>query len=170
MRLSYSFLVLASLLLTACSTTTVYIVRHAEKVNETDTTNLTPAGYARAAALVDTLSSRGIDSIFTTPYRRTRQTAQPLATRLGIPLVDYPAKPTEAIVERINRLKNKTVLVVGHSNTILEIARGLGASPAMTKIESGDFDNLLRVDIKRGMFGGRSVMLSQRTYGQTTLP
>ena len=169
MRLLYYLSLLAILSLTACSTTTVYIVRHAEKVNETDTTNLTPAGYARAAALADTLANKGIDSIFTTPYRRTRQTAQPLATKLGIPLVDYPAKPTETIVKRVRRIRNKTVLVVGHSNTILEIARGLGANPTMTKIESGDFDNLFRVDMRHGLFG-QSSTFSQSTYGQITPP
>lgn len=169
MRLLYFLLILASFELMACSTTTVYIVRHAEKVNETDTTDLTPAGYARAAALADTLANRGIDSIFSTPYPRTRQTGQPLATRLGVPVVDYPAKSTEAITQRINRMRNKTVLVVGHSNTILEIARGLGAKPAMTRIESGDFDNLFQVDIRRGLFG-KSVNFSPKTYGVITMP
>jgi broad specificity phosphatase PhoE len=154
---------------TACSTTTVYIVRHAEKVNETDTTDLTPAGYARAAALADTLANRGIDSIFTTPYYRTRQTAQPLAKRIGVQVMDYPAKPTEAIVNRVNLIRNKTVLVVGHSNTILEIARGLGAQPTMAKIESGDFDNLFQVKIHKGLFR-RSVTFFPTTYGQTTPP
>lgn len=82
MRLLYSLLTVASVLLTACSTTTVYIVRHAEKVNETDTTDLSPAGHQRALALADTLARQGIDSIFTTPTRRTRQTAAPLAKGL----------------------------------------------------------------------------------------
>ncbi|WP_018617826.1 SixA phosphatase family protein [Spirosoma luteum] len=169
MRLLYHLLLLAGLSLTACTTTTVYIVRHAEKVSETDTTNLTPAGYARAAALADTLANRGIDSIFSTPYRRTRQTAQPLATRLGLPVVDYPAKPMEAIVDRINRMRTKTVLVVGHSNTILEIARGLGAQPAMSRIEAGDFDNLFQVTIHHGPFR-KSVDFSPITYGMITMP
>lgn len=169
MRLLYPLFILASLLLNACSTTTVYIVRHAEKISETDTTNLTPAGYARAATLADTLANRGIDSIFITPFRRTRQTAQPLATKLSVPLLDYPAKPTEAIVERVSQIRNKTVLLVGHSNTILEIARGLGAKPLMTKIESGDYDNLLRVDIRHGLLG-KSVRFSQSIYGQITPP
>ncbi len=153
----------------ACSTTTIYIIRHAEKVNETDTTDLTPAGYARAMALADTLANRGIDSIFSTPYHRTRQTAQPLAKRLGIKLTDYPAKPIDAIVRRVRQIRKKTVLIVGHSNTILEIAQGLGAKPTLTKIESGDFDNLLRVRIQRGPFR-RSVRLSQTIYGQPTAP
>lgn len=156
-------------LATSCSTTTVYIVRHAEKVDETDSTDLSPAGRQRAIALADTLAGRGIDSIFTTPYRRTRQTAQPLAARLGQRTYDYVAKPNDVIVNRIDRIRNKTVLVVGHSNTILPIAQGLGARPSMTKIESGDFDNLLRVTIRRSPFG-KEVDLSESRYGQPTLP
>ncbi|GAB4021996.1 SixA phosphatase family protein [Spirosoma koreense] len=166
---SYCLIAIAPTLLMACSTTTVYIVRHGEKVSESDTTNLNLAGQQRAIALADTLARKGIDSIFTTPYRRTRQTAEPLAQRIGVRLVDYPARPNDAIINRLNKLRHKTVLVVGHSNTILEIARGLGTQPTMTRIESGDFDNLLRVRIRRGLFG-KSVTLSQTTYGRPTPP
>ena len=156
-------------LFAACSTTTVYIVRHAEKVDETDSTDLSPAGQRRAIALADTLASRGIDSIFTTPYRRTRQTAEPLATRLNRRSVSYPASPANAIVQRVNRIRNQTVLVVGHSNTILPIAQGLGARPTMTQIEPGDFDNLMVLRIKRRPFG-KTVNLSETTYGPATQP
>lgn len=156
-------------LLMACSTTTVYIVRHAEKVDETDSTDLSPAGRQRAVALADTLAGRGIDSIFTTPYRRTRQTAEPLAQRIGVGAVAYAAAPTNVIVNRVGRIRGKDVLVVGHSNTILEIAKGLGTRPTMTSIASGDFDNLLRVRIRRRVTG-KSVTLTERTYGVATPP
>ncbi len=170
-RISFALMAapLACWLLTACSTTTVYIVRHAEKVNETDSTDLSPVGRQRADALADSLTGRGIDSILTTPYRRTRQTAQPLARRVGIQLVDYPASPIREVVNRINRMRHKTVVVVGHSNTILDIAGGLGARPTLLRIESGDYDNLLRVQIRRRPFG-KSVHLSQTTYGRLTPP
>ena len=167
MRFLYGLLII--LILPACSTTTVYIVRHAEKVNESDTTDLSPTGYIRAADLAKTLINRRIDSIFTTPYRRTRQTAQPLAQQLHLPLVEYPAKPTQAIVNRIIPMRNKTVLIIGHSNTILDIAKGLDAQPTLTQIDSGDFDNLLQVKIHRGIFR-RSVTFMQATYGQVTPP
>ncbi|GAB3689317.1 phosphoglycerate mutase family protein [Spirosoma flavus] len=167
MRVVYPLLFLIVSLLTACSTTTVYIVRHAEKVSEADTTDLSPAGHERAKALADVLVSKGIDSIFTTPTRRTRQTAALLAKQLGITMVDYPSRPNDAIVKRINQIRSKTVLVVGHSNTILDIAKGLGTQPTLTTIASGDFDNLLRVQIKRGLFG-TSKTISQTTYGQPT--
>ena len=166
---SFFLLTISVTLLTACSTTTIYIVRHGEKVSEADTTDLSAAGKQRAVALADTLANKGIDSIFTTPYRRTRQTAEPLAQRINVRMVEYPAKPNDAIINRVSHIRGKTVLVVGHSNTILDIAKGLGTQPSMAKIESGDFDNLLRVRIHRGLFG-KSVMLSQTTYGQMTPP
>lgn len=118
---------LMACLLGGCSTTTVYIVRHGEKVADIDSTDLSPAGKQRALALADTLARRGIDSVFSTLYRRTRQTAQPLADRLGLPVVPY--QKTAAVVSRVGEMRNKTALVVGHSNTILDIAKGLGTNP-----------------------------------------
>lgn len=169
MRLIALLFFLLALTLTSCSTTTVYLVRHAEKVDETDSTDLSPVGKQRALALADTLANRSVDSIFTTPYRRTRQTAEPLARRLAIRSMDYAPKPTAAVLDRVDRIRGKTVLVVGHSNTVLEIARGLGATPNLRTIESGDYDNLFVLRIKRGPFGKR-VGLTEKTYGMVTLP
>ncbi|WP_234736467.1 SixA phosphatase family protein [Tellurirhabdus bombi] len=160
---------LAIFSLSSCSTSTIYIVRHAEKVSEADTTSLSPVGFQRAEDLAGALINAQIDSILTTPYRRTRQTAEPLARQLNLPIVSYSARSTEEIVQRLERMKGKNVLVVGHSNTILEIARGLGVKPRMTKIESDDFDNLLRITLERGLFG-KSVRLRESTYGEPTPP
>lgn len=155
-------LVLLAGLLSSCSTTTVYIVRHGEKVSDTDSTDLSPAGQQRALTLADTLSRRGIDAIFSTPYRRTRQTAQPLANRLGLPVLPY--QKTADIVSRVGAMRNKTALVVGHSNTILDIATGLETTPTKQRIESDDYGNLLVVRIQRGPFG-KFITLTEQTYG-----
>lgn len=155
------------LFLSSCSTTTVYLVRHAEKVDESDSTDLSAVGQARAIALADALASKHVDLILTTPYRRTRQTAEPLAQRLNLPIETYLAAPVSVGVDRIDRIRNKTVLVVGHSNTVLELARGLGAAPTLTKINSTDFDNLLRLRIRRTPFH-RSVQLREGTFGLPT--
>ncbi|WP_077924243.1 histidine phosphatase family protein [Spirosoma sp. 209] len=168
MRFIYGLLI-GCWLATGCSTTTVYVVRHAEKVDETDSTDLSPAGRQRALALADTLARAGIDSIFTTPYRRTRQTAEPLATRLRLPIVSYSTKSISDVAGRVKRIRRQSVLVVGHSNTILEITQALGAQPRATKIASGDYDNLFQVRIRRGLFGP-SVSLTEKTYGVPTPP
>lgn len=156
-------------LLTSCTTSHIYIVRHGERLNNTDTTSLSAEGHARARLLAEELAGAGIDSIFCTPYLRTQQTAAPLAGRLSRSITTYPVSPTDAIVNRLKRLRGQNALVVGHSNTVLEIVQGLGKKPALAKIEAGDFDNLYEVTLKRGPFG-RTVSLRESTYGRPTPP
>ncbi|MGA0556231.1 SixA phosphatase family protein [Larkinella sp. VNQ87] len=155
--------------LSGCSTSTVFVVRHAEKVSEADTTSLSPAGFERAQDLADRLEDERISLILTTPYRRTQQTAAPLSRQLNVSIDSYPASPGSAVVERVQQAKNRNVLVVGHSNTILDIVKGLGTTPSKANIESSDFDNLFIVTRKKGLFG-KTVRLQEETYGKPTLP
>lgn len=158
-----------TLSLSSCYTSKIYIVRHAERLNQTEDTPLSEAGQNRAKVLADSLKSEKIDSIFVTKYQRNHQTAQPLADLLRITPAVYDPKPNSIIVNRLNRLKGKNALVVGHSDTILEIAQGLGTKPSRSKIESSDYDNLLYITVKKRIFG-RSISLIESTYGKKTLP
>ena len=63
--------------------TTVILVRHAEKQSEGDDPSLTAAGKERALALVHVLGEMDVAAVYSTPYARTRETAQPLATGIG---------------------------------------------------------------------------------------
>ncbi|GAB3267232.1 phosphoglycerate mutase family protein [Larkinella harenae] len=155
--------------LTACSTSRIYIVRHAEKVSEADTSSLTAVGFERAQDLAERLDDERISLILTTPYRRTQQTALPLAHQLNLPVESYPAKPISAVVERVMWAKGKNILVVGHSNTILDIVKGLGTKPSKSQIEADDFDNLFIVTRQKGLLG-TSVRLREETYGKPTGP
>lgn len=73
-------------------TTTVILVRHAEK--EFDPGNpddpnpdlADAVGTDRADALVKVAKDAGVTAIYTTEFCRTAQTAQPLARQLGVPL------------------------------------------------------------------------------------
>src|SRR5687768_15420692 len=69
--------------------TTLIIVRHAEKNNETDTTTLTAEGYDRANRLAKLLSTTDMTAIYTTPYIRMRLTAEPTALQKNLPIQDY---------------------------------------------------------------------------------
>jgi hypothetical protein len=62
--------------------------------------------------------------------------------------------------------KNNNALIVGHSNTILEIATAFGVHPAIS-IADNDFDNLLIVKRTHGIFGN-SVHLTETTYGRVS--
>lgn len=150
--------------------TTIILVRHAEKADTTSDPVLSAAGTARASALADSLAHSGIAGIIVTPLQRTRQTAQPLATRLGLdpivvpvggPVADH-ATGVAALIR--DRFAGKKVLVVGHSNTIPAIIRALGIADAVT-IPDWEYDDMFvvkadaggRVTLERSNFGVASV-------------
>lgn len=159
--------VFTTFFLASCSTSNIYIVRHGERANDTDTTSLSAAGHERAKALASRLAKVHIDSIFVTPYTRTAQTAVEVATQFRLPLTKYPTTPVTAIANRLSKLQGKNALVVGHSNTILEIAKAMGTSPSMSKIEHLDYDNLLFIQVRQSPFGKR-VHLHEEVYGKPT--
>ena len=61
--------------------TTVFVLRHADRDEEG---NLTELGKARALDLVHVVGLAGVKAIYTTNIARTKETVQPLATSLGI--------------------------------------------------------------------------------------
>jgi broad specificity phosphatase PhoE len=111
--------------------TTVLLVRHAEKATTpADDPPLTPAGEARARDLWTAVHDANVSAVITTQFARTRQTAQPSVSALGIsPTVIAATNPTHVqdVVAEIRRHPGKTVLVVGHSNTVPAIVEALGA-------------------------------------------
>lgn len=98
----------------------VILVRHAERDWHGEDPPLTAAGEARAQALAATLRDAGVTAIITTQWRRTRDTARPLASLLRITpevVPVYEGKSLENIQEvaaAVRRHKDETVLVVGH--------------------------------------------------------
>lgn len=139
--------------------TTIYLVRHAEKLDASSNSVLSPKGEQRALALRELLRNQDIDSIYTTDYKRTQLTAQPLADALGKKITSY--KPGTAFSEQLKNLKEKTVLVIGHSNTIPAIVMDL-LNEKIT-IEEDDFDNLYIIRIKR--FLTTKISMESQTYG-----
>lgn len=135
------------------ATTTVIFVRHAEKAAiPADDPGLSAAGKQRAAELarqlVDADVVAGVDAIYATPFRRTEETAQPVATALGLPITSYEAANTETIMDEIIRThKGKIILVVGHSNTVPEMIGNMGASKKVPGIDENEYDNLYVVSI-----------------------
>jgi 2,3-bisphosphoglycerate-dependent phosphoglycerate mutase len=101
--------------------TTLILVRHAEKWNDTDTSTLTPEGMKRAAKLATFFQNTDINGIYTTPFPRVRMTAIPTAMSKNIEMVDYTPGKMEEIDVMINENIGKTALIIGHKNTIPEI-------------------------------------------------
>ncbi len=135
------------------ATTTVIFVRHAEKAAEpADDPGLSPAGERRVAELtrqlVDADVIAGVDAVYSTPFRRTEQTARPIAEALDLPLYSYDVADTEAIMEYIVREhKGKIILVVGHSNTLPALIGNMGASKRVPPIDEDEYDNIYIISI-----------------------
>ena len=135
------------------ATTTVIFVRHAEKAAEpTNDPGLSPAGQQRVVELIRQLKDAdviaGIDAVYSTPFRRTEETARPVAEALDLPLNHYDAADTEAIMEHIvKEHKGKIILVVGHSNTLPALIGNMGASKRVPPIAENEYDNIYIVSI-----------------------
>ncbi len=151
----------------APSTTKIYIVRHAEKNGTTSNADLkTPEGYARANVLKDSLNKLSLTSIFSTNTSRTIHTAEPTANSKHLPVTIY--NDADSLVDQLLLKKNKTFLIVGHSNTIPNMIRHLGLDPGFEgNIPDNDFDNLF-VIIKKWNLDGTSEVIVRKTYGEPT--
>lgn len=160
----YIIFIAVAVTLFSC-TTTYYIVRHAEKLNNTDDSPLSPPGLERANTLRDTLAGKRIDSVFASIRVRTQQTAQPTATAAGTPIQVLPINPNAGLTDRLRRINGKNVLIVGHSNTVPQIVQALSGQTA-GPINESVFDSMFIVK-KKKCFSTR-VTLRRTTYGRPT--
>ena len=126
--------------------TTVILVRHAERNNDTDTTSISMAGWERAAALAAAVSDADVQRIFVTEKIRTGQTAARAAERLNIVPSMIPADQRSQLIDSIRSHGGETVLVVGHANTIPAILALLDAHEPVT-IPRDVYDDLFVVTV-----------------------
>lgn len=139
-----------------------YFVRHAEKVDESTDSPLSPLGEARANDLKNLLLDAGIDSLFATQYQRTRNTVKPLADALGKSVTTYGTDTTWQFTQALKRIRGKDVVVAGHSNTLPEMV--LLMSGDSVQIAHDDYDNLFIVKLQWSLFGKKK-KLTKTTYG-----
>jgi broad specificity phosphatase PhoE len=138
------FLLVFASVSTASAQPVVIIVRHAEKAaNGGNDPDLSSAGRARAEALARILKDSGITAIFSTEFKRTQETAAPIATSTHVTPTMVAAKDTVALVTKLHQL-NGNALVVGHGDTIPNIVKALGINSPIN-IPDADYSELLIV-------------------------
>jgi phosphohistidine phosphatase SixA len=157
--------VLLTAVLHASAQQAVIVVRHAEKADQTADTPLSVKGRARAKALADLLRGAGVTHIITSEYLRTRDTAGPLASALGLTPEQVPARDLPALVARLKALDPASiVLVVGHSNTIPPMLTVLGW-PNTLDLHEGDYDDVFVL----APHPGQRASMVRLKYGQPSL-
>ena len=129
----------------------IFLLRHAERAaisgKVPSDTGLSPAGRERAEAWARVLQDAQITAVYTTEYRRTRETAAPVAQALGIQPEIIPGDDLRGLIAKL-KASSGNVLVVGHSNTLPQIISALGVSSRVTVAES-DYDNLFLVVLEQ---------------------
>jgi broad specificity phosphatase PhoE len=140
-----------------------FLVRHAEKADQEDDPPLTEQGQRRARSLADLLSDSGIEAVFSSDTLRTRDTAAPIATDLGLDIELYDPRALADLAEKLLGSPGR-YLVVGHSNTTPELAGLLGGAPGPA-IDDSEYDRLYVLTHRPGV-GTTTVLLRFEPIGE----
>lgn len=129
--------------------TIIYLVRHAEKAKEGGRDPLlTTVGMGRAERLKEILFHANIDEIYSTDYKRTQLTAEPLAVAKGKPIQSYNPRELKAFANQLKaKSKGNRILVSGHSNTTPTLTNALLGEEKFAMLEETQYDHLFVVTI-----------------------
>jgi 2,3-bisphosphoglycerate-dependent phosphoglycerate mutase len=143
---------------------TIVLVRHVEKdssptADKTDPEldkndpELSEEGRQRAERLAKLVKRYKPHEIFSTPFKRTKGTVEPIAKRRKKEIQTYdPAKPAD-LVQKIMDPSSKTVhyLIVGHSNTIPALANLIAKKEIFRPLLETEFGVIWVMKIKNGV-------------------
>lgn len=105
-----------------------YVMRHLNTDPGTPDPSLNAEGQRQAELLADIFTDRPPPAvILVTDTKRSRQTAAPLAARLGLEPVVYEPRDVAGLVELVTKSPNPA-LIIGHSNTVPDIIAALGGT------------------------------------------
>lgn len=138
----------------SATTTTIVLIRHAEKqVGAIPDAPLAPPGETRAARLVhmfgDSADFGRVQKIYVTDTRRTQQTAAGVAQQLGLtPEIVAGKGDTRSFARRLlKENRGGRALVVGHSNTVPELVAALSGQSDVPAMSDEEFDTLYVVTV-----------------------
>lgn len=150
---------------TFAQTTTIWVVRHAEKAttpgNDPD---LSIEGKARATELAKQLKDQKIAAVFTTPYKRTNQTGEPVLKQAGLTEIqNYETADLVGFAKQIlEGYPGREILVIGHSNTIIPTLKAFGLiTNASDLLDDEDYDKLYKLTIN----ADKKLSLEVKQYG-----
>jgi len=129
---------------------TYYLIRHAEKqIVDNPNPELTDEGILRAENWAFIFKDIKFDAVYSTDYLRTIATAQPTAQSQNLEITLYHPSKVD-IKQFLKETEGKTVLIVGHSNTIPVFVNKLIEKEKYKDIEDDNFGNLYIVEITEG--------------------
>jgi hypothetical protein len=149
MKTCFVTLVLAAALVTwpsvASAQRAIFLVRHADRLNESEDSPLSKAGEARAQRLVSLLKDAGITAIYTSPAKSSGlliKTAEPLALALKMNVASIANMDSDEFFKRIrDENRDGIVLIVGTARSVPALLKSFGHPGGIT-IAPVEYDNL----------------------------
>lgn len=155
-------LVFASTTLYGQTKKTILLVRHAEKdVSEKADANdpeLSSEGRDRAQRLVKRIKQYKPGAVYSTNFKRTRDTVTPLAQKRKKAVQIYDAKKPDELIAAIIKSRTKRFLVVGHSNTIPGLANLLGKKELFKNLDESEYGAIWVISIRDGLVRGVEIL------------
>ena len=143
--------------------TTFIVLRHAETTGIGTNPNLSANGLARAEELRRILANVPLAAVFSSNYNRTKQTAQATADDKSLIIKLYdPSNQVLVVDDWIETYRGKTVLVLGHSNTVPELLNLFLQSTDYPNLPDTEYDNLFIATVSEK---GRAKVLHLK-YGE----
>ena len=144
------------------NTSVYYFIRHAEK-DRSDSTNKNPSltiqGLERANKWALFFKDKNIAAVYSTNYKRTQQTALPIAKEQNLEIISYISK--ELISEKfIADNKGKNIVIVGHSNTTPELVNSLLGEKKYEDIADRENNNVFIVTLKKNKTTAKRVKVN----------
>lgn len=125
-------------------------MRHAEKEKKGTNPSLSAAGMKRAAGLREKFAQWTPDAFYSTQTKRTMQTLEPWAKALGKEIQTYDAGQQEQLASQLKGTMDKTIIIVGHSNTIPQLANLLVGSNTYTDLPEDEYTQVWIISIEHG--------------------
>ncbi len=127
--------------------TTFYFIRHAEKQKDQGSDpELTEAGHKRAQAWVNFFMLKDVDHVISSDYKRTKQTASPLAKAKKLETKIYDVRATTGL-DLLKKYRGETVVLFGHSNTINAYTNQLQNDSIYNQLDESDYDHYFYVRV-----------------------
>lgn len=151
-----------NILLRKSVSTTVLLIRHAEKgTTPPQDPPLTSAGQTRANELIHVAEKAGVKAIYATSFLRSQQTVQPLSGHLNVPISSYTPDDYQGLKNMIiSHHLGEAVLVAAYSNTVSGIIQAFGDDSQSCPISEDEFDNLCLIT-----YGSGKVKVVNLQYG-----
>lgn len=134
---------------------TIVLVRHVEKdisatADKTDP-ELSQAGRDRALLMVKAVGKYKPDAIYSTNFKRSRESVKPLAEKRKKDIQIYDASNQQKLVDEVMASKFKKFVIVGHSNTTPALANLFTKKEVFKQVPDTEYSVIWVIRMKNGV-------------------